>query len=432
MDGKSLRNLITTNDNMNKFLKYTAFVLLIASFFSCDGGKSLNPDPSLSSKPSSNPKPVVEPGEQVMDAESQGEIITKTATQLMDEINSTDFNSVHEMIKNLVETDFDNYDSEGNQEIIKEFIDAFETCKKTGNVETWLYSLYGVRGKYIAKNGKISFSESKDFELYLEDDYIVQVSFSDKSNLLCVYSTYNYQNNNSSDYYVDIPENIELAVIYKGKEQLSVSMKSALNFHSEFTAFDPQQDSFNVKITISTCGYTFSIDKICYESGTAQVNMNLFKADKCLFSEKASFKGVESENSELVNINETELKIDILGKVQLAMHATDMATLFDCIDALYDDIYDRTEAKRIAKTLNDNIEGKVFYGSDVPQAVLGFEPITTDSDQSRWTVMPVILIGDQSYQIVEYDRILSDSNVDLILSMFEDLCDEFYELVEDI
>ena len=404
---------------MKKTLFIAACAALAFGVLSCSKDNGASEEPVIES---------VDPEEEVLEAEAQGKKLAGTATSLAEAINTKDFTDAFKTIGELVNTDWSKYECEDNEDLLEKLEEACVIYKSGASVDEYLVDLSGARGRYVSKNGKITVTESDNVEISLEEGYDALVTFSDKTSKVLVSSVWK-NNVREADYYAEIPEEITATVSYKGVQQIKVTMTSGLNVSGSVEEFDFNQDSFDIALSIEVAGYKIAVTKACYKNHSAQVVSALYKGEQCLLSESASASGIKFYQGELSNIDDVNLSVNVMGMVQVKGKVNDAIAVVEAINSL-DGKTDEKSAKDIANTLNSNVDVKVYYGSDVVQAALVFQAMTTDSAQTRWTAMPVIKIGDQTYALSEYEKILSDAQISSITDAFESLCEDFYELVE--
>lgn len=442
-----------------------ALVFPASMFVSCNDDPVNNPnDPQNPSNPDSL---VVAP---VSTPEEQKKVLEQTAIAVMDEVAASNFENVADLAEYLVEEySEDNYDYSNIEEWAEECYDALARTFVNTEVEedyyedgewswgwVYIYDHYKVvcaasnfTGKFEAVKdtmGMWQYTEADDLSFHVQDAQgkpcVLRLATSGQTKLVHLFGEYDWVDDSYgndvdttyydvNDWYVHIPEVLDITLTQDGDELAKVSYKVDLS-SIEGDEFDLSKDKLNMTAAIEFNGYSLVVDNCKYapKNGTA-VAANFKKGNKSLISLEAS-ADIDVTNDAFNGSKNNKVEIDVMGVVQVK-GAID-SDVYDLLEAYEDAIYAdsvadfRNHLDRINELVDLNL---YYYNSSTPAAKFElrlFESEDVDYEE-YWYIEPVIVFNDEtSYALGEY---FNEEDFEKLLNAIEKLVNDYDDLIEE-
>lgn len=286
-------------------------------------------------------------------------------TQIVDRIEECGDNMVKPSGKDPVETEEDN---EYNKYIY----------------ETSFYlltaSLANCTGEFVFGADKVTYKESDGTRFFFKDqdgkDCIMELAGSGNTMSVnvdglrvydyCGESTYDETTGKWTyhDYYKEydatltIPEKVVLNLKREGSELAGVEFNFKFNVREGQTV-DLGKDGADISMKLTVGEYVFSVDRVSYNPGKAEVKYNMSKGGTSLITLAAS--GAVALKNEVSDAGfnyarDLEGSLDILGEVQVKGTCGDVDKLINAIDRFYE-----TENEAELDYVNNMFTANVYY-----------------------------------------------------------------------
>lgn len=466
----------------NKHFVYSALCALMLSgtmFTSCD-----NDDDKKSEEKTTddivNQIPAVD-GSKQLTPDEQKSHLDQVGKAFMTEFQSTNFDNLIDLVNYAYEKygedyDWDNVESwaddayetlvknekgktlvdewEREQEdIVDKYEQTFETViyryLEYEDITEVIYTASAFTGHFVAENGKWTQTAADD----------LQFSFSDQNGKPCVLSVttsgktvsaffgdnfkgddWNSKINDDGSHtseYIDIidkiivavPEHITVTLTQDGKEVIKSEINTNLSVASS-TEYDFSKDKFNVTTTTTIDGYTFEVSKASFsnQDKKAESTFKLKKGDVKLleYSIKANGEITNDDGDYDVNTLDTEISIDILGKVQIKGTSKDGGKLMDLLDEAEENDDNETVYKEKIAAANALINyGMYFDGGDTKQLEVVMEPFEEETwgGKTYWDYDLLIQFADGTKNA--FDDFFIKANFYNVNNLWDDMSDDY-------
>ena len=471
----------------NKHFIYSALCALMLSstmFVSCDKDDDKKSEEKTTDD-IINQIPAVD-GNKQLTPDEQKSYLDQVGKAFMTEFQSTNFDNLIDLVNYAYEKYGDDYDWDNVESWADDAYDALiktERGKTLVDENEWTYDEYqgydevtgesiyktityryfyyediteviytasAFKGHFVAENGKWTQTAADD----------LQFSFSDQNGKPCVlsvttsgktenaffgddYKGYdrNRKENEDGSYtseYIDIidkiivavPEHITVTLTQDGKEVIKSEINTDLSIASS-TEYDFSKDKFNVTTTTVIDGYTFEVSKASFsnQDKKAESTFKLKKGDVKLleYSIKANGEIVNEGDDEYdVESLDTEISIDILGKVQIKGTSKDGDKLMDLLDEAEENDDNETVYKEKIAAANALINyGMYFDGGDTKQLEVVMEPFEEETwgGKTYWDYDLLIQFADGTKNA--FDDFFIKANFYNVNNLWDDMSDDY-------
>ena len=454
----------------NKHFIYSALCALMLSstmFVSCDKDDDKKSEEKTTDD-IINQIPAVD-GNKQLTPDEQKSYLDQVGKAFMTEFQSTNFDNLIDLINYAYEKYGEDYDWDNVESWAD---DAYEALVKNEKgktlVDKWeyeqtviyryleyeditevIYTASAFTGHFVAENGKWTQTAADD----------LQFSFSDQNGKPCVLSVttsgktvnaffgdnfkgddWNSKINDDGSHtseYIDIidkiivavPEHITVTLTQDGKEVIKSEINTNLSIASS-TEYDFSKDKFNVTTTTTIDGYTFEVSKASFsnQDKKAESTFKLKKGDVKLleYSIKANGEITNDDGDYDVNTLNTEISIDILGKVQIKGTSKDGGKLMDLLDEAKENQDNETVYKEKIAAANALINyGMYFNGGDTKQLEVVMEPFEEETwgGKTYWDYDLLIQFADGTKNA--FDDFFIKANFYNVNNLWDEMSDDY-------
>lgn len=378
-----------------------------------------------------------------------------TAKELMTYVKASDFQELSDLARYISET-YDDYNDDAVENWYKGCLDDITTQLTSTSSGDWTYKNYrrvyrasAFTGHLEAANGKWNYTAASDLQFIVKDKSgqrcvlklvasvkTVRIHVDDESHSDYYYDGYNYVGvRDTYNNYVEVPENIEVTATQGSKQLAYVKVTTSLTMSGE----DPNPASDQYSVTISAelnNGYKVNVSRAIYKGGgEAALDLTVKKDATTLLTANVSGKSrLAKEDGEYVlqSGSVDNLKVDVLGKVQVKGTCKDLKGLKDNIEDADDNDDDESAFKRCVGNINALVDlGLYFDNTSSKQATLSLEPFAKEryyygETTLKWYYRPIIAFTDgTSYGVEEY---FDEDNFGDVVKQFEQLIEDFEDM----
>lgn len=225
-----------------------------------------------------------------------------------------------------------------------------------------------------------------------------------------------------------VPEDVEATLTLNGRTLMELDIETDLSLATANPNFTTDKLSFEAELTVGN--YKVELDRLSYAPGAGiNVELELKKNGKALVTMKATQAGTITESFD--KLNEGNIFIDLLGKVQVAGHTNNTSELIQTFlpsapKAINEAEINEAEIKQIANKFNENLDLKLYYNYDpTEQAKLTMEAY----DSEGWSIRPMINFYDGS-KAVTLQQFFNPSDYSNLLAGVESLIENFRALFD--
>lgn len=424
-----------------QWMKWAAVAALMPA---CIGFVACSDSSSDSTDNPDNPGPVITP-------EDSKQKLETTAKELLGYVKADNFKEMSDLAKYIRDT-YKDYDDDALEDWYDDCLDAITTLVNTTSSGNWTFREYkriyrasAFTGHFEAANGKWNYTAASDLQFIVEDQSgqrcVLKLVTSTKT--VPVYvddetrrDNYSYVENHYN-YYVDVPENIEVTATQGAKRLAYVKVTTSLTMSGENP--NPVSDKYSVTVSAElNNGYKVNVSRAFYNGGgDAALDLTVAKDAKTLVSAKLSGKSsLVSQKGEydIQSGSVDNLQVDVLGKVQVKGTCKDLKGLRDNIDGADDSQYDESAFKRYVNNINSLVDlGLYFDNTTTKQATLNLEPFYKEryyynETTLKWYYRPIMAFADgTSYGVDEY---FDEENFGDVVRQFEQLLEDFENMVK--
>lgn len=475
---------------MKKTLFSTAALLMMSALFSFSFVSCGSDDDNSSSDPLTHIEPSTPSEKEAMSPEDQKEYLETVALELMDQIPSSDFQSIANLGMYINDTYLDDYDWDEVDEWGEDILDAAQEALGTKTTENeqdrwgsytyiynYVYTNYkavlmasNFTGHFTAKNGSWHLTKANDLQFIFDDKSGKQcvIKLETSGNVKKVHAfniddwfdydsnrsgytyTYNYYYDRTA-YTIGIPENIVVTLIQGGSQVIKTTIKINLdNIKDE--VFDISKGSLTLSANIElNNGYRFNLSQVAYTANTkASVSFIMSKNGKNLITMGAAADAndipscnvsefstkdfdFDDYDTDKTNAKNAFVKVDVLGKVQLQGTISDMRKYSEYLEDADDNETDESSFKSYIKRANSLTDINIFYdGKTTKQATVTMEPFVDESWNGRtwWTAEPVINFYDgTSYST--FEAFFNEKDFKKTIDSFKKLANKYADLIDE-
>ena len=470
---------------MQKFYKKATLILAAAmsmTMYACKDDNGSSDDLIDPAKPIN---PVAPSAKEAMSAEDQKENLEKVAIELAEKMPASDFENLIEYLMGLSQHLGQYNDGELTQwskQAVKSMttlLNARVKNEKKSNERaeyvfnyTWTASkkvmaLSAFTGHFSVKDNKWVYEKASDLQFNFKDqddnDCTITLKTSGQTKTVHLideidgydsYVSYTYNNEvvntfysyeDTTKLYMELPEKVQISFAREGVKLANLNCDYKLS-DLEGEEFDMHKSSMSNTATLELAnGYKYEVVNFSYKpEKNATLALRLSKDKKSLISfglttdvkfptvffsdlekepetyEEETQAAYWAEEAEIKNFN---LKLDILGKVQVQGTIADFIQ-FDNVISEISDLFvnDEEGYKKTANDLNALLDCGIFYdGKNAKQADIKIEAFGQENGESEyWSLAPVIKFADgTSYS--DLDSFFSKKNFSKALEAFEGL-----------
>lgn len=440
---------------MKKTKFYAVLLLLVffavtPTFVACGDDDTDPTDPTEDTTPESTPNATLSSSEQKVRLE-------KIAQDFLAETKESEVSNVHEILEYVSEQfDSESYTYDDLDAWLDDCIDGLTSDLKNEEradgsshyfiedyKQIWVASAF--KGHWVETNKIWKRSDADDLSFTFYDKYgktcVLSVVCSGSETLAYICDIededWNYvYNSNTGSYnyniyvdnrhlYVKVPEHITVKLTQDGTELVSVTVDTEFSTASG-KEFDIENERFSVKTTAKVEAYTWTMDRLNYNTTNANVTATLTHNSVTLLTLKASADG--SGNRDEVNeLKSVNLEADVLGQLQLKGTCTDAISYNDNLENAYANDQNESAFKRYVNNANALLALNLYYdGLSTRQAWLSLDVDKEDdywSDYTYYDILPVICFADgTSYAFEEY---FTEDAFKSVIDIFNDLIEDF-------
>lgn len=407
-------------------------------------------------------------GNKQLSPDEQKSYLDQVGKAFMTEFQSTNFDNLIDLVNYAYEKYGEDYDWDNVESWADNAYEALVKNKKGKTlVDEWeyeqtviyryleyeditevIYTASAFTGHFVAENGNWTQTAADD----------LQFSFSDQNGKPCVLSvttsgkTVNAFFGDDTRYYWDrkdnedgsrtsekteeiekqivaVPEHITVTLTQDGKEVIKSEINTDLSVASS-TEYDFSKDKFNVTTTTTIDGYTFEVSKASFsnQDKKAESTFKLKKGDVKLleYSIKANGEITNDDGDYDVNTLDTEIAIDILGKVQIKGTSKDGGKLMDLLDEAEENQDNEAVYKEKIAAANALINyGMYFNGGDTKQLEVVMEPFEEETwgGKTYWDYDLLIQFADGTKNA--FDDFFIKANFYNVNNLWDDMSDDY-------
>jgi hypothetical protein len=226
-----------------------------------------------------------------------------------------------------------------------------------------------------------------------------------------------------------VPEDVKATLTLNGRTLIELEIETDLSLATANPNFTTDKLSFEAELTVGN--YKVELDRLSYAPGAGiNVELELKKNGKDLVTMKATQAGTITESYD--KLNEGNIFIDLLGKVQVAGHTNNTSELIQTFlpsaaKAINEAETNEAEIKQIANKFNENLDLKLYYNYDpTEQAKLTMEAYDSEG---WWSIRPMINFYDGS-KAVTLQQFFNPSDYSNLLAGVESLIENFRALFD--
>ncbi len=472
--------------NYLKLMAYLFAAIVCVGFVSCG-----DDDDDDSAGGTETPEKPVEPTEDnAMSSADQKEYLEQVALEFMDQMPASDFRDIADLAMFVEENYGRDYDWDNVEDWVEDAFDAARealgtktTDKKSETYDSYTYKYNYIytnykalllasnfTGHFTARNGRWVYSDVDDLQFIftdkrgqqcvlkletsgnvkkvhvLNDDHRTDSEYSSSGN------TYTYNKYyDRTQYTIGVPEQIDVTLTQGGSQVVKTTVKIDL---SSITSeeFDISKNSLTVSAVVElNNGYKFNVSKVVYtantsvsvaftmtKNGTALLTMDVSGNVKDVPSvnvSEFSSKNFDTDDYDFDKINgkNCQVKLDILGKVQIKGSLADVRKYLDYLDAAKDNRTSESTFKSYINQANSLADINLFYdGKNVKQAAIRLESFAEENWDGRtyWEAEPIIYFYDGStYSTLE--AFFNEKEFKTVIESFKDLANKYADLVDE-
>ena len=408
---------------------------------------------------------------------AQKQYLEQTAIDLMNQLDSNDFNDIKNFGEYIVYT-YEDYDfdelSYWAEDIFEDLIqDLGTTTKEDNGWDTYYYNNYkaiimasNFQSHFTAKNNSWVRTDANDLQFIFKDqnnkECILKLATSGTVTKVHVgniddwYDYDYYYDANDYIHYIDYYNRTQLTIGVPEKITLSLTRGSETVFYATFNInlasitnenfnLSTSRLSFNSTIEFNN-GYKFSFGQVAYAPTKASASFAIAKNNVSLISAVTStdindipslnisdadaYEDIDIEDSNF-NLTKAYVKFDILGKVQMQGTLSDVRKYVEYIDAAEENYDNERTFKSYINQANSLADINLFYGSSVKQASVILEPFEDYAygNESYWTAEPIIIFYDGS-SYSTFEAFFNDKDFKDAIKTFENLIESFENMLE--
>ncbi len=370
---------------------------------------------------------------------AQKQCLEKTAIELMNNIDASDFESIVNMADYLTE------EIEDGSELEEWAKAAMSLCKLSSEEEITrnLFKASNFYGEFSLKNGK--------WELDSKNVDCLKFNFNDEAGKACCLQishsgkeTKVHHSAFDTEYYdwwygfeeymyyentFMIPENIQVNLTQKGSSLVSVNVKTSIKI-SDGAEFDYTKDVASITTTTKIKSYEIVLDKFNYSEGKkASISAKFNKSGRTLMTASLDAVGDITDEENLYG-SVTNVSFGMLDNVKIAGKIQDINKLEKYLEKADENDDNEETYKNCITSANELIDlGLYFYGKRTSYVELyPFEE--EDWYDTYWACEPIIKFADGSGHatLAEYfDEMFFDS----VIRKFQSLLNDFDTLVDE-
>ena len=422
---------------IKKTIRVIAFLVTLVTFcVSCGGDDTNDTNNNQSSNKGSE--------SETLTCDQQKQKLEAVAKEFMSYYHASNFQNVEDLLDYAQYTyNDDKYDCD---KVFSWWDNCFDAITKLNSSEGYTNNYSRI---YAASNFKGHFNANTTTKRW---DYTpasdLQFSFKDKEGKTCtatlntsgntkrVYidesSEYNWDprasisSNNYYKNYIEIPENINIALTRDGSIIASINITTNL---SRMNSDNLSKGSYSATCKINVNDFCMTFSKIYYSPANAEVILTMEKGSKTLVSMSASANYSMNNNIQDTNVNSVNLSLDILGEVRLKGTCSNLSNFTNYIDNANKNDENESNYKSYISQANDLINIGIYYGNDIKQASMNLEPFQKDSYYEKyWYCEPVIKFSDgTSYST--FEAFFDETSFKDVIDNFEGLINEYEKML---
>ena len=233
--------------------------------------------------------------------------------------------------------------------------------------------------------------------------------------------------------YVAVPENIVLTLTLDGTELVRATVKTDLSMSSEVPNLS--KDKYNVKVDVKVNNYDFIVSQFSYTGqSNASISYSMKKDGKTLLTLSASGSTkIENEGYDDIEIIEgklTDLKVDVLGELQVKGSCSDVTKLIDNIQDANNNSRNESLFKSYITHANSLLNLKVYYdGGSKQRATVKLESfVDRNYYGDEWYSEPVFFFDDAtSYS--SFEAFFNEKDFKKVIDDYNYLVKQFKNLI---
>ncbi|MBQ8607400.1 MAG: hypothetical protein IJ417_04320 [Bacteroidaceae bacterium] len=357
---------------------------------------------------------------------------------LVEHFKAADFQNVYDLALYIEEEYVDYYEADAIEKWADNCLESITKFLKTEddyysyNYFKRIYAASNFTGHFEPKNGKWVYTAADDLQFSLKDEEgnncVLKLTTSGKTQTVYVGEDEDWDNY-WDDYevdvykeYLDVPEVLTLTLIQGKSTVAKVTINTDLKMMSN-PDFDLNNDVYDVKATVTVNGYDWIVER-AYFDGNSSANLSAkFKKDgKVLLSTSGSVDG-DVSSEEAKNLN---LRLDVMGEVQIQGACNDVMKLADILDKAEDEEENEGNFKSYTNQANELIDLGVYYGTSIKQAYIKLEPFEENDwgYYKYWESEPVIYFFDGS-SYSTFEAFFNESSFNDFIDAVKDLINDY-------
>ncbi len=259
---------------------------------------------------------------------------------------------------------------------------------------------------------------------------------------------------NNDQYYIEVPELIELTYKVAGTERMKTVVRIDLSSFSNET-IDLSQNSFSANAQVTFDAYQFTTTNTAYKPNRQlTTNFTMAKDNQAIvvFSfNMTDFNATniggdladeetwdKLEDADFTGGNGT-FRLNLLNKIQINGRINNAKSFVDALNTL-EDYRSEAEFKQAVNTMNNALTVGIYYdGKNEKNAFMRFEAFADRgwNGATNWEFEPVVVMQDRrgnevSYSLVEESFFFNENAFNALIDAYEKLMDDFERFFDDL
>ena len=275
---------------------------------------------------------------------------------------------------------------------IEEIIDGLASHTGT-NPDVYKYAIKAAtfNGRYVLEDGVWKKYVGNSLRAEFQDDKgrqcVLTVTTSGDTKKVIVYEEedydweYNYNTDNYEKYLdkrniyeAELPSHIECILTQGGSQLVNIVVNLDLSKLTAGQKVNLSRNSLSFDCTANFVGVAKITTKANYVAqGTSSVNFVVEKNGSQILKAEASSESnlsgapEEIDDDQLKNVSNTNLYLDILGKVQIKGTCSNISSLIDALDEAndYDNRYNKQVVEQYVRQINNLLRADVYYNGNL-------------------------------------------------------------------
>lgn len=369
------------------------------------------------------------------------EYIDQTGRELVGKISAEDFRPI---------TDLGQYvhdyltDSKNETKAVSDFFEAATNLCTLQDTKTYVKHLFAMSyfsAQFEYKNGA--------WEKVGTEQGQLRFSFYDRNGQPCVaemtavgsekevhasiFDVKDWRYDYYMGYYKKTTENrilLPSAITVKITQGNAILADIYVSFEVPAGEFEYTSNNAAVTLNATIMGYSITLEGNYNGSKDAAIRLSVGKRNETWVKANASSNLRLDSNGEFISAGNTNLTIDVLGKVQIKGTVDDVNKVRDMVEGV-DRNTTESEVKNRVEQINQQMHVNVYFdGNDTRQAFIQSYPFYEKrSYYNTWKIEPVICFGDgTSYST--FEEFGNDSRFKDLIKKVEQLVTDFEHLVK--